>query len=149
MSIQKSPCFDYAIGYLARYPKTTKELRKKLIEKWFSVEEIDITIIKLEKTGFLNDALWAKLYLQSLWRKGKPKNVIEMKLRQKWISKEIFTEVWENVGQDVDASILEKIIKDVEKMKIKWLNDLAIKQKLYARGYSKDTINTAMINLEM
>lgn len=149
MSTQKSPCFDYATWYLARYPKTTKELRKKLIEKWFSVEEIDITIIKLEKTGFLNDALWAKLYLQSLWRKGKPKNVIEMKLRQKWISKEIFTEVWENVGQDVDASILEKIIKDVEKMKIKWLNDLAIKQKLYARGYSKDTINTAMINLEM
>lgn len=144
-----SPCFDYAAAYLSKYPKTTVELRRKLKEKGFSEEDIEITIPRLEQSGFLNDVLWAKLYLQSLGRKGKPKAIISMKLREKGISKEIFAQVREEVGDEVNEDIDKKLSKTVEQLRNKWCDTLQIKQKLYSKGYGKDLINAALENNDM
>jgi regulatory protein len=143
-----TPCFDYSAAYLSKYPKTTVELRKKLKEKGFSEEDIEQTIPRLEASGFLNDVLWAKLYLQSLWRKGKPKSILAMKLREKGISKDIFEQVWEEVGEEVIESIDIKLIRIVEQYRNKGLDTMQIKQKLYAKGYGKEMITRVLENKE-
>lgn len=144
-----TPCFDYAAAYLSTYPKTTHELQKKLKEKWFSDEDIETTIPRLEQSGFLNDYLWAKLYSQSLARKGKTKFFISMKLREKGILKDLFESVWEEIGEEAGESITIKLHQELEKMQTKWYDIQQIKQKLYAKGYSKDQIEQLLRNNEM
>jgi SOS response regulatory protein OraA/RecX len=143
------PCFDYSAAYLSKYPKTTSELRKKLKEKGFSAEDVEQTIPRLEASGFLNDVLWAKLYLQSLWRKGKPKSILAMKLREKGIGKDIFEQVWEEIGDDVIESIDTKLVRIVEQYRDKWLDTMQIKQKLYTKWYGKEMITRVLENEEM
>jgi regulatory protein len=144
-----TPCFDYAAAYLSKYPKTTAELCKKLKEKWFSDEDIETTTPRLESSGFLNDVLWAKLYIQSLWRKGKPKAIMAMKLRQKGIDKAIFEQVWEEIWEEVNEDVDRKLLKVVDQFRNKWLDTIQIKQKLYAKGYTKDVIVSVLEKSEM
>jgi len=77
-------CFDYAVHYISRYPKTEFELRLQLRKKKYGEDEIDSSIQILKDKNYVNDYQYAKLYVNSeVGRKGKPLGPILMKLKSK------------------------------------------------------------------
>jgi SOS response regulatory protein OraA/RecX len=77
-------CFDYALKYIYRYPKTEKELRIQLYTKGHSTKDIDWTIEELKKKNYVNDMMFAESYIRSeVVNKGKPAIRIIQKLYQK------------------------------------------------------------------
>ena len=65
MKNQKKPALEYAIHYLSRYPKTTREMEIQLLKKGYSTEEVQKTIKWLQRRRYLDDKLWAEAYLRS------------------------------------------------------------------------------------
>jgi SOS response regulatory protein OraA/RecX len=59
------PCFDYALHYINRYPKTDYELRLQLRKKGYYQEEIDEALEQLYRLNYVNDEEFTRLYLNS------------------------------------------------------------------------------------
>jgi len=77
-------CFDYAMKYIYRYPKTEKELRIQLFTKGYNTSDVDRAIEELKKKNYVNDVLFAESYIRSeVVNKGKPAIRIIQKLHQK------------------------------------------------------------------
>jgi regulatory protein len=77
-------CFDYALKYIYRYPKTEKELKIQLYTKGYNTKDIDRTIVELKKKNYVNDEMFAESYIRSeVVNKGKPAIRIIQKLQQK------------------------------------------------------------------
>ena len=130
-------CRDYASHYISRYPKTEHELTTQLRKKWYPDEEILPTLQRLVSKGYLGDAMYTELYLSSeVVRKGKPLLLIKSKLLMKGVEKSIIQEVSERLESDLMGGTHEKITKEIEKMKMKWIDGMLIIQKLMAKGYT-------------
>mgnify|MGYP002867723762 CR=1 FL=1 len=129
-------CFDYAVHYISRYPKTEFELRLQLRKKKYGEDEIDSSIQILKDKNYVNDYQYAKLYVNSeVGRKGKPLGPILMKLKSKWVSKEIIQQVKWELDDEIQSWTQAKIAREIEKYKAKGMNGFDIIQKLRSRGY--------------
>lgn len=134
---KKTPCLQYSMHYLSSYPKTKKELRIKLLEKWYLEDEIDKTIAYLEKNNYVNDEEFVRAYINSeIVRKGKPIILIKQKLYQKGVDQNIIEHVLRELGDDVAEWVSSKIIKEVDKCKALWIEGFDIIQKLLKKGYT-------------
>jgi regulatory protein len=141
----RSKCYFYALKYISRYPKTEKELFVKLMEKWYSSQDVDYTIAFLKSKKFLGDKMFAEMYVQSeLVRKWKPKIVVQQKLYQKWVDKYLIKEVFDEMDGDIEDWILQKIQKEIAKMKARDIEWFDIIQKLLGKGYSLDQIKSVL-----
>lgn len=144
-SVLKSKSYQYALHYLSRYPKTRKELEIKLLQKWFSFEEVTETIDTLEMQNVVNDAKFAESYIYSeCVRKGKPIISIRNKLYQKWISRDIIDDIMKDSSEGMQQWISEKIIKEIEQYKKRGIEWLEIISKLMRKGYTADQIKDAV-----
>jgi len=131
------PCFDYALHYINRYPKTEFELRLQLRKKWYFEDNIDETIQQLEKLNYVNDREFTRLYFWSeCERKWKPVFVVKGKLLQKWVDKELVLEIEEELEEEIIKGQKIKIAKEIDVLKNKWLDGVQIIQKLQGRGYA-------------
>lgn len=134
-------CLDYAQDYIYRFPKTEKELRIQLIKKWYAENDIERTISELAKRGYVNDELFARLYIQSeLIHKGKPSSVIIQKLLFKGVSKEMIQKLMDELNQEVIQWMGTKMQKEIHKLKQKGLEWVAIIQKLLSKWYKLSEI---------
>ncbi len=134
--MKKKDVIDYALGYIYRYPKTEKELVVKLREKKYSEEEIKKAVDFLKRKWWIDDRKIAQLYIESeLIKKGKPLIVVRNKLISKWIDKTIVDKLLEEYKNQIDSWISERIKKEIEKYKSKWLNGFEIIQKLIMKWY--------------
>jgi len=87
-------CFDYALKYIYRYPKTEKELKIQLYTKGYNTKDIDRTIGELKKKNYVNDEMFAESYIRSeIVNKGKPSIRIIQKLYQKGVPQEIVRDI--------------------------------------------------------
>jgi regulatory protein len=129
-------CYDYALQYLARYPKTSFELWKQLQKKWYEQEDISLTIEKLEMSWFLDDALYADMYLRSeVIRKWKPLFKVQQKLYQKWVDKDVVSWLLDEHEDELLTWQQEKIKKEIHRWRERGLEDQKIMQKLQSRWY--------------
>ncbi len=134
---KKTPCLQYALHYLSSYPKTKKELRVKLLEKWYNEWEVDKAIEYLEKNKYINDEEFVRAYVNSeVVRKGKPIILVKQKLYQKGVAQMIIESVLREMGEDVVDGIRTKIIKEIDKLKDQWVEGFDIIQKLVKKGYT-------------
>lgn len=142
-------CYDYALAYLARYPKTSHELGLQLQKKWYASEEIAATIEKLQQVWFLDDRLYAEMYLRSeVGRKGKPLFVIQQKLYKKWVDRDLIAEL---VGEEEEmllAGQREKIAKEIHRRQERWLDRQHITKKLQSRWYAFRAIQDVFADAE-
>jgi regulatory protein len=142
--------FDYAKKYsfdlLSRSPKSEKEIRTKLKQKKISGSNIVKVIDALKELKFLDDANYAKLFVESKLRNNPAgKVVIKNKLREKGIEKELIEESIENYYDDA----LEE--KKAEQILLKYLkkkrddDEYAFKRKcfqhLVSKGFNFDLVN--------
>ncbi len=139
-------CYDYAMKYISRTPKSERDLKVRLLQKWFSNENIEYTLTDFKEKNFINDEQFAELYINSeVVRKGKPMMIIKQKLRQKWIDKEITKKIINKLEIEIQEWIYKKIKKDIENYKSKEVTGFDIIQKLMRKWYKLDDIK-AVIN---
>ncbi len=135
------PCIDYALDYIYRYPKTEKELRIQLIKKWYTEEEAHYTMIDLVKRGYVDDRNFATMYIESeLIHKGKPRATIMSKLLLKGIDKDLLKELMTKFENEASESINVRIRKEIDKLKERKVEGVALIQKLMMRGYTLQEI---------
>ena len=142
---KKKSCLDYALEYIYRYPKTEKELKIRLLEKHYSEEEVENTIQFLKSKWRLDDRKFAEAYIRSeIWKKWKPKIIVYKKLLQKWVDKDIVDEAFRQLGEEIEEGILQKIEKEIKKLKQKWKNWFDIIQILLRRWYHLSDIKKVL-----
>lgn len=138
-------CLDYALKYISAYPKTEHELKTKLFTKKFNESDIDFAIEFLKKKWFLDDKQFARLYINSeLIKKGKVPELVKQKLLQKWVDKEIIKEHFVQAENEIQQWIYERIRKEIEKLKKKWLEWYDIMVKISQKGYKITDIKNAL-----
>ncbi len=135
------PCLDYSLHYVSRFPKSEFELRLQLRKKWYKEFEIDESIEALKKLNYVNDEEYVRLYFSSeSGRKWKPVFKVIGKLRQKWLDKDLISEIAVELEEEIHEGQMMKINKEIDNFKKKWLDGVEIIQKLQGRGYSFDLI---------
>lgn len=129
-------CYDYSLEYISRYPKTEKELRIKLYQKWYTSEDVDKTIEVLKKKKYVDDKMFSEMYVRSdVVKKGKPSLALRKKLEMKGIDKATLNDVFNENQADMQEGIEKKIKKDIEQYKAKDVDGFDIIQKLMRKGY--------------
>ncbi|MBP3581579.1 MAG: RecX family transcriptional regulator [Clostridia bacterium] len=132
--------FEKASSYLETRMHSKKELADKLIKKGYSKESSNEAINKLEEYHFVDDALFAKQFLE---QNGKlSKNMIKNKLLQKGVPFDIVNDALSLREEDDEFVVCEKQVQKYLKSKtIENYNDLS---KMYAsmlrKGFSIDTV---------
>jgi len=144
-----SDCCQYALKYISRYPKTEKELKVKLQQKWYNSDEIKYTMDYLKSKKFADDRVFAESYVRSeLVNKWKPVIIVRNKLYQKWVDKNLINEVIQEYQEDVLSGIFQKIRKEIDSYKKKWVDWFDIIQKLMRKGYKLDDISAVIKSKE-
>lgn len=155
--LMEQDCFAYALKYLSRYPKTSYELTWQLKKKWFSPQAIDDAVHSLQEKKFLDDRLYAEMYLRSeVVRKWKPLFVIEQKLKQKWIEQNLLVDLMDEMEEELTYGQKEKIRKLFGS--IAWDADICSRpddqqctkfsKKMQSRGYRWDLVKEIVGEIE-
>ena len=145
---EKKNIIEYAIHYLSRYPKTEKEMRLQLLKKWYSEDEIDKAIKWLKREKYIDDDLRAQMYLSSeVIKKWKPLWMVIKKLYSKGVPSEIIDKLVSEMEEDLQNWQIQKVTKEIDKLKQKWLDWFEIVKRLMGRGYKYDVLKKAIDNL--
>jgi len=140
-------CFDYALKYIYRYPKTEKELKIQLYTKWYNTKDIERAIVELKKKNYVNDEMFAESYIRSeVVNKGKPAIRIIQKLYHKWVPQEIVRDILKKYENEMGEGIHDKIRKEIAAYKKKEVDGFDIIQKLMRKWYKLDDIKRVIEN---
>ena len=140
-------CFDYALKYIYRFPKTEKELRIQLYMKWYPTSDVDQTIAELKKKKYVNDEMFAESYIRSeVVNKGKPAIGIIQKLQQKGVPQEIVREVLKKYEVEMWEGTLAKIKKEIQAYKRRDIDGFDIIQKLLRKWYKLWDVKSVIEN---
>lgn len=137
-----------AMHILEKHDKTEQQLREKLRENRYPTECIENAIKYVKSYGYVDDASYARRYVEYRIKK-KSKKQLKMELLGKGISSEIISEVFEAVeDSELDT------IKDIIKKKCPFPTDVTpeeknkIKMSLMRKGFSYSDIDRAFGELE-
>lgn len=140
-------CYDYAMKYLYNHPKTEQDLRIKLFQKGYSSEEVQHTMEIVKQKKFVDDAMFAQMYINSeVIKKGKPLLLITRKLELKGVPKFIIQKVAAENQEDAAEGIHKRIRKEIETYKRKDITGFDIIQKLLRKWYKLDDIKFVLHN---
>ena len=140
-----SKAYDKSLKLISLYPRSEKEIRNKLMDKYFEEEVIDRVVIELKETEYIDDKKYARIFIESQLKK-KPcgRMICRKKLAGKGINESIVEEVIE------PAYPQEKEIeyaREVANKKLAILNKptkkktgQALARFLEARGFSGDVV---------
>lgn len=133
--------YEYALNLLSRFPKTEKELRIKMYQKGYDSETVTVTLERLKKENYLNDALFAESYFNSeVIRKGKPLFLIRQKLEMKGIDPKILDQLSYELADEIQEGVEQGILKAIDAYKKKWVDGFEIIQKVMRKGYKLSDI---------
>lgn len=145
-------CKETALKIIERSYKTEKEMQKRLMEKGFDSDSINIVISFLKEYNFINDNNYTKMYVKDkMASQGKQK--IKYSLIRKGISSDIIDNVIEEISVDDEKEVAFELAKKKyksllrsEKDRYKLWNKLC--RYLVGRGYdysiSKDVTNQVL-----
>lgn len=139
--------FEKAIFLIEKKMNTKKELKDKLLKRGFSEDCIKSTINKLEEYHYIDDDLYAKLFIEQ--NPNLSKKMISNKLMQKGINKEIIEKNLLCIDNETEYENCMALAKKFLKTsKIENFNDKQkFMAKLVRRGFSFDIIKKVMSNL--
>ncbi len=137
--------FEKASSYLASREHSKKELISKLLTKGFDKDVAKEAVLKLEEYHYVDDFLFAKHYLEQNHKYSKL--ILENKLKEKGVEKEIIAQVFEEFfDEDEETKLLDKQIakyiasKDMTKEGAKD----KLKASLLRKGFGFDDVSKAM-----
>lgn len=91
---------NYCIWSLGQAPKTEHQLRQKMKEKNCTEDIMDATIAKLHDYGFINDKMFAQVFMNSKINAGMGNRRIKQELGRKGVSAEIMEELMNPENED-------------------------------------------------
>lgn len=142
-------CLDYSLRYIHLYPKTEQELRLKLLTKKYSEDEIEKVMNILKKKWYIDDIQFTKLYIQSeIVKKWKIPQQVKNKLLQKGVDKNIIQDIMNSCSEDMEVWVHNRILKEVDKLKKKWLEWYDIIVKIAQKWYHLSDIKKALRSTE-
>ena len=136
--------FDTAIYYLTFKDRCEKELISKLKEKGYSDFEIDETVEKLVRYGYLNDERYALSYIKSHMN-NKGKRRIAMELYGKGVDSDITNQLINEVSGDESEVVFH--ILERRYSKLDYADETQVR-RMYAyfsrRGFRYEDIRQAV-----
>jgi regulatory protein len=99
---------DAALRLLAQRPRSAYEIRDRLQRRGFASEAIDAVVGKLEEWRYLDDAEFARLWVDNRERhRPRGRRLLEVELRQKGVDREIVQETLDAASIDEVAAAFE------------------------------------------
>jgi SOS response regulatory protein OraA/RecX len=136
---------EYSLKFIHLYPKTEQELRTKLFTKHYTEDEIDEAMSFLKSKKYVDDVQFTELYIQSeIVKKGKVPALVKSKLLHKGIDQEIIDTAMQKRWHDINTGIIQRIQKEIEKYKKRWLEWYDIIVKISQKWYRTSDIKKAI-----
>ncbi len=116
-SMARKP-YDYALDLLSARAYTTKNLRRKLVQKEFSPDDVAAVIARLAESGLLDDAKYAREFArQKLTSGGSSTRRVQQQLAVKGIPADdaraaietVMEEESVDIGQSINAATRKKL----------------------------------------
>lgn len=144
---ESKQAFNKAADYLSVRLHSKNELAVKLIKKGYTKPAINLAIQKLEEYGYINDAEFAKNFVNNNPKLSKV--VLQNKLMAKGISRDIIAEAVLDVSDEQQQKIANTLaLKFIKNKKPDGLN-----AKLYAhlarKGFSSAVIKRAIASANL
>lgn len=141
--------FDAAATLLAYRPRSTQEIRQRLLKKSFDEMVIDTAIEKLERLGYLDDRAFARFWIEDRNRfKPRGRRALSYELRNKGISDSLIQDLLDELVDESDGAY-EAAQKRVRSMRGKTQREF--KKKIGAflqrRGFGYEAVNNALSQL--
>ena len=143
--------YEYALNLLTARQYTSRNLRRKIIQRGYPATDADKTIDRLTANGILDDARYASQFARGkLLGSGASKRRIRQQLYQRGIGGEVADSAIDAVIEDEAIDLDTVVEKDARKKlgSLGALEPLVVKRRLYAhlarRGYNIDEINRVM-----
>jgi regulatory protein len=143
--------YDRALNMLALRARSARELRRQLVRKGESAEQVDAAIARLQAAGLLDDGAFARQFARSkALGAGMSRRRIQQELGRRGVAREIgdgaIADVFEEEQLD-EAAVVERAARK----KLRSLESLDVetrKRRLFAflarRGYDLDDIKRAV-----
>ena len=144
---QQSSPHEYALRLLTARSYTVRDLRRKLVHREYSPDDVNATIERLERSGLLDDASYAERFARGkLVNESASRRRVAQLLVRKGIAQDVVEDAVARVveSEDVDAAVS---IEKVARKKLQTLTGLdprVARQRLFAflarRGYDLEDI---------
>ena len=138
-----------ALRILTRRDHSRFELVRKLKQRGFCQEDIDVAVSSCERFDYINDERTARVYIRQLKRRGYGKKRIQLELNKKGLKGDPIQQILNESVSERDESegaerILTKNVKRFEREK----DLLKRRDKMYrflnTRGFSRDVITNTI-----
>lgn len=149
---QSAKAYNKALRFLGYRVRSEKEIRDKLIEKEFHPKIIEKTILKLKKTGQIDDEEFARTWIEDRCAvKPSGKYLIIRELKQKGVRQEIIDKVLKKMLPEEKEIILALKVAQKKAKVYKALPRQEFNQKISAhlarRGFSWEIIKRILNKL--
>jgi regulatory protein len=133
-----------ALRLLKFRPRSEQEIRQSLKRRAFSPSSIEETVFYLKKAGFLDDALFARLWIEDRLKKFFGFKRVLYELKEKGIEKGLIDAVFSETVKDLrESDFIEEVVRR-KLEKLKGLDPLKVKTRLYGflmrRGFPQSSI---------
>ncbi len=146
---QKLSPYNKALDILSRRDHTEHEMRTKLKQKEYTVEQINDTIDRLFTNNLLDDPLFAERYILSTIRyKAVGPRWLQQKLKQRGIEENIISEeIASLLDEKQQQNLIQQAIAKWQKLHSQHAADkIRLTRFLLSRGFQAQIINQEINN---
>lgn len=143
--------YEYALNLLSARPYTSRNLRRKLVQREFEPSDIEAAMERLIGNGLLNDSRYAAQFARGkLLGSGSSRRRIRQQLFQRGIKDDVANPAIDAVIGDEEIDLEAVVEKDARKKlnSLAGLDPAVARRRLYShlarRGYDLDEINAVM-----
>lgn len=145
--------YETALRFLTPKARTVREVELKLDEGSYSEGEIMQTVDRLKEAGVLDDAKYARDFIESrLNTKPVSRFRLEEQLRKHFVPEDVIDEALCSVGDDTEylnaAAVARKFARQFDYIEDEEEKNMRIYARLRTRGYDHDTIMRAIRDAE-
>lgn len=140
---EKAEALEKALSHISASMKPEREIRTFLSSKGYLGEVCDYVVERMKYYGFLDDAEYARRYVESASKK-KGSRLVSLELRRKGISDADAAAALEGVGDETQSAraVLEKYLRGKD------VTDRKVLQKAYShllsKGFDYETAKAAL-----
>ena len=148
LEILKKRARERALYLLDDMPRSKDQIRKKLKEGYYPTEAIEFAITYCEEKHYVDDLAYAERFIEEK-RDLLSKRMIERKLYERGIDKETQEKAFSECGiseTDTVKALIEKKYKGILDQGFEERQKII--RKLLAKGFSYDSIKTALGDFE-
>jgi regulatory protein len=143
---------SYALRLIKFRPRSEKEVRDKLKEKSFDPAVIDQTVIVLKNSKLIDDALFARLWVEGRIKRPLGLGRLRLELRRKGVAEDVIEETLSRVSAGYDEATVIREIVGRKSAQCKGVSPDKARARLFGylirRGFSHERVMEEVMNRE-